>query len=94
MYPQEYSAWRQVALVALSSIYNEAQCAAIIAFFDEIKGASEFDLTGNDFQDALSIVRNEIISSTGFSLYHDLMARVWLYAPLILKAESLRIKSA
>jgi hypothetical protein len=84
---QQYAAWRLVALAALRSIYTDEQCEVIIGFFDRIKGDEEDDLTGLKFQESLRVVRAEIIHAIGFSLYHDMMARVWLYAPLILKAE-------
>jgi hypothetical protein len=82
----EYSDWRNDARAALGAVYDDLECRAIISFFDSITEDREAELTGETLQKSLNVVRKELAKAQGFNLYHDLMVRVWIYAPLIIKS--------
>lgn len=82
MNEQEYRKWEQDALRALSGKYSEQQALAVIDWFSRIKGSTEIELLGVDRAGAmLKFVDN----GADFDLYDTLMARLFIYAPLILK---------
>lgn len=85
MNKQEYANWRREATICLLGKYNCQETAIILAWFDNMETDSEFLLTGSDVQECLGVVRGHIWP---ISMYNDMMMRLWLYAPLILKLEN------
>jgi hypothetical protein len=85
----EYNEWLFQAKVSLSGNYSEEDCFIVLCWFKSIDCVintdKEIALTGTDVQECLSAIRSAV---SPFSMYNDLMMRLWLYAPLILKLEN------
>lgn len=81
----EYQSWRNDAKQGLEKAsYSADEIKIILKWFDNIKGAGERDLLGEDRMNAYMIYAYpEDISD--FKLYNSLMSRLWMYAPLIIK---------
>lgn len=81
MNEEELRNWEMHAALALSGKYSPGQISVIIDWFRTIKASDERDLIGQDAIDAMLI----FVSAGKFSVYDSLMARLFIYAPLILK---------
>lgn len=82
MNQEEYKRWEHDADNALSGRYTQAERATVLAWFRTIKGADERELVGNAEVDAMLVF---VGAKGSFDLYNSLMARLFVYAPLILK---------
>ena len=82
MNQEEYKRWEGDADRALSGRYTPAERTTILRWFRTIKGADERELVGNDEVEAMLTF---VAAKGGFDLYNSLMARLFIYAPLILK---------
>ena len=82
MNQEEYKVWEQDAARALSGRYNQAEIETVLEWFRRIKGAEERDLIGHDEVEAMLLF---VQAQGNFDLYNSLMARLFIYAPLILK---------
>jgi len=86
--------WRQWLLDAEKCLictkkYSDTEISAIIDWFYHIRGSNERHLIGDKAIDALSVVNEAAIDRLGsFDLYGSLMARLFIYAPLILKEKN------
>lgn len=85
MNQQQHAVWRTDALDALNRRFTAEESKIVIEWFDRIKGADERDLTSNEFQEGLNVIRH-VRAELGaeHDLYIDMMMRVWMYAPLII----------
>jgi hypothetical protein len=82
MNKEQYTKWRQDAASALQGVYSMQETEIILDWFDHIKGARECELVGPDVMGCLmTIAENDV----NFDLHHNLMMRLWLYAPYILE---------
>lgn len=81
---EEYLRWETDAARALSGRYTEEERGIILRWFRHIKGQEERDLIGNEEVDAML---KFVGAADNFDLYNSLMARLFIYAPLILKEE-------
>ncbi len=81
MNSEQYEQWKLDAFKCLLCKYTEAEANKILQFFDNIHGRDERELIGDARVDAMSI----FVVNTPFSLYDSFMARLWVYAPEILK---------
>ena len=80
----EYAQWKQDALAALKVAgYTEKNSAKIIDWFDTISWVKEECLVGEENINTLIAV----FSNNNFSMYNSLMARLWIYADLIINNE-------
>ena len=77
----EYKAWEEDARRALSGRYCLADIGTVLDWFRSIKGADERDLIGNDEVEAMLTFTG---ARDNHDLYNSLMARLFIYAPLIL----------
>lgn len=82
MNEQEYKAWEAAADVALSDRYVYADRQFVLDWFRRIKGQEERELIGNEEVDAML---KFVCARGNFDMYNSLMARLFIYAPLILK---------
>jgi hypothetical protein len=82
MNTQEYEVWVRDARNALSGRYSEVEVNVIMDWFRRIKGQDERDLIGNAEVEAMLVFTKP---QGLFDLYNSLMARAFVYAPLILK---------
>ena len=90
MNEQEYKKWEEDARRALSGVYVPGEIDMILDWFRCIKGSDERDLIGNDEVEAMRL----FVGARGrFDLYNSLMARLFIYAPLILR-EAAKIETA
>lgn len=88
-----YERWLKDAHAALTAtVYTEEQAEAILDFFRRIKGSAEIGLIGTDRMDAYMIY-SRLDDIKDFSVYNSMMARMWTYAPYILKEEGLPVDS-
>ena len=70
--------------------YSGEEISTIIDWFYHIRGSDERALIGDEAIDALSIVNKATINRPcSFDLYGSLMARLFIYAPLILKEDNM-----
>ena len=81
---KQYKIWRQATLAALLVIYSLEESNEIMWWFDNIKGSGERDLLGYEKFKAMEELL-EGIPEVGFSLHQHMSARVWAYAPHIIK---------
>lgn len=78
---QEYERWEQDARRALSGRYASEEIDTILGWFRSIKSVDERELIG----DAEVRAMLTFVAARGnFDLYNSLMARLFIYAPLIL----------
>lgn len=82
MTPTEYEKWREDARQALLNLYTEPQTQQVLHWFDNIKAKKEFDLVGHDEVNAMIIF---VQARNNYNAYNSLMARLFIYAPLLLK---------
>lgn len=88
MNEQEWKQWLLDARACLicTNKYSNGEISQIINWFYHIRGSDERALIGDEAVDALSTVNKATINKLGcFDLYISLMARLFIYAPLILK---------
>jgi hypothetical protein len=82
MNEKEYIQWRSDAQGALSFKYSPAEVDTILCWWDTIRGSEERELIGesrfNGMMEFLSL-------SEEWTGYDANMARIWIYAPYILK---------
>lgn len=83
----EYAKWEQDAALALSGRYTPAEIKTLLDWFRCIKGADEIDLIGAEAVEAMLVFTGAMPE---FDLYSSLMARLFVYAPLILAEEQRR----
>ncbi len=92
MNEQEWKNWLLDARACLicTKKYSGEEISKIMTWFQHIRGSDERALIGDKAVDALSVVNKATIDRTGsFDLYGSLMARLFIYAPLILKEKTL-----
>lgn len=78
---EQYAQWEDDARRALTGRYGAADIETILSWFRSIKGADERELVGHKEVEAMLT----FVSARGnFDLYNSLMARLFVYAPLIL----------
>lgn len=83
MNTKEYKTFEEHARNALSGKYTPAQIDVILDWFRNIDTSGEIKLMGEArLECMLTFVIND-----PFDLYDSLMARLFIYAPLILKKE-------
>ena len=82
----EYKQWRDDAKDALLKLYSEEQAGVVLEWFDRIKATAEYDLLGNcaRYESMVSFI-NTGGEEGVWKLYNTMMARMFMYAPLILK---------
>lgn len=85
MNKQEYQKWEDDARLALSGKYTADEAGIILDWFRNIKGAGERDLIGHD---AVEAMLTFVAAQDNFDLYSSLMARLFIYAPLILREDA------
>lgn len=81
MNEEQYAQWEVDAARALSGRYTEAEIAIVIAWFYSIKGVDECELIGDE---AVKAMLEFVRAKNNFDMYNSLMARLFIYAPLIL----------
>ncbi len=92
MNEQEWKQWLLDAEQCLicTKRYSGEEISIIIDWFKHIRGSNERALIGDKAVDALSVVNKATIDKLGyFNLYESLMARLFIYAPLILSDKTL-----
>lgn len=82
MNQEEFKVWEHDAARALSGRYNQEEIETVLEWFRRIKGAEERDLIGDKALEGMSAF---VAAKDNFDLYNSLMARLFIYAPLILK---------
>lgn len=88
MNQEEYAQWELDAARALQSRYNQAQITCVLRWFRGIKGADERELVGDAAVDGMLVF---VCAKDNFDIYNSLMARLFVYAPLILREEGLLV---
>lgn len=91
MNEQEWKQWLLDARACLicTHKYSDTEISTIIDWFKHIKGSDERHLIGDKAVDAHSVIVQASIKRLGsFDLYGSLMARLFIYAPLILKEKN------
>lgn len=78
----EYRKWEAEARVALACRYTTEETDEVLNWFRTIKGSKERDLIGSD---AMEGMLTFVAAKGGFDIYNSLMARLFIYAPLILQ---------
>ena len=81
---KQYKIWRQATLASLLVIYSLEDANEIMWWFDNIKGSGERDLLGYAKFAAMEALLDYPVDIQ-FSLHQHMTARVWAYAPLIIK---------
>ena len=81
MNQEQYAKWEYDARRALSGRYTDAEIDILLRWFRCIKGADERDLIGHEAVEAMLVFTE---AGGRFDLYNSLMARLFVYAPLIL----------
>lgn len=81
---KQYKAWRQSTLASLLVVYSFEESNEIMSWFDNIKGSGEYDLIGHERFTAMHVLL-ETVPEVGFNLHQHMSARVWAYAPHIIK---------
>lgn len=76
-----YQAWERDAAHALSGRYSAPDIELVLDWFRNIRTTRERELIG---EEALAAMLVFVKAKEGFDLYHSLMARLFIYAPLIL----------
>ena len=84
MNQQEYAQWCNDITQALLMRYSTEECAKIVDWMGNIKGAAERDLVGHDVVEHLCAIAE---GETKWDLYRSMTMRAWLYAPYILAGE-------
>jgi hypothetical protein len=74
--------WEEDAARALSGIYTPAQSKTVLTWFRRMKGVDEEELIGKRAVQSMSTF---VGAKDNFDVYSSLMARLFIYAPLILK---------
>lgn len=82
MNEQEYKKWESDARRALSGKYGAGEIETVLDWFRGIRSADERDLIDNEAVDAFLVFTK---AQDPFDLYDSLMARAFIYAPLILR---------
>lgn len=82
MNAEQYAKWEEDARRALSGRYTAEEIEVVLDWFRRIKGSDERDLIGNDEVEAFLLFSG---ARGNFDLYNSLMARLFIYAPLILR---------
>lgn len=82
MNKEEYLRWEADARRALAGRYSDVEIEVILDWFRNIKGSDERELIGNEEVDAML---KFVCARERFDLYNSLMARLFVYAPLILE---------
>lgn len=82
MNQEEYVKWMVDATAALSRIYSAEDTEIVIEWFRHIRGSHEYELIGTDQVEAMLVF---VTSGNCFSVYNSMMARLFIYAPIILK---------
>lgn len=82
MNEEEWANWETDARLALSGIYKEDEITIVLDWFRSIKGARERELIGDE---AVEAMLTFVTARGKFNLYNSLMARIFIYAPLILE---------
>lgn len=78
---EEYLQWERDAEMALLGRYSPDDIRIILDWFRSIKGSDERALIGDEAVDAMLVFTSAV---KPFDLYNSLMARAFVYAPLIL----------
>jgi len=81
---REYAQWRTDALEALLKLYSEEDSNKILRWFDRIKGSEELSLIGQTAFDGMIAFTGIGLDKKVWKLYNTMMARMFMYAPLIL----------
>ena len=81
---EEYLRWDADANRALAGKYTQEERAIILRWFRNIKGQEERELIGNEEVEAMLTF---VGAAGNFDVYNSMMARLFIYAPLILKEE-------
>lgn len=79
----EHNKWKADARLALSGKYNVDEIEIIMEWFRYMKGTDERDLLGHEELEHL-LKAMEGMEET-WDLYNSMMARLFIYAPLILR---------
>jgi hypothetical protein len=82
MTSEEFAQWENDAKRALEARYTAEEIEVVIDWFRRIKGEDERELIGNDEVEAMLVFAG---ARENFDLYNCLMARLFIYAPLILR---------
>jgi hypothetical protein len=82
MTSEEFAQWESDAKRALEARYTAEEIEVVIDWFRRIKGEDERELIGNDEVEAMLVFAG---ARENFDLYNCLMARLFIYAPLILR---------
>jgi hypothetical protein len=82
MNQDEYKKWEKDASLSLSGKYTQSEIKTVIDWFRTIKGAEERDLIGDE---EVAAMLKFVCAKNNFDLYNTFMARLFIYAPLILK---------
>ena len=85
MNQQEYTRWEEDARRALSGRYSASEIDIILHWFRNIKGSGERDLIGDNEVEAMLVFTG---ARDRHDLYNSLMARLFVYAPLILEEDA------
>ena len=78
---EEYLQWERDAEMALLGRYSPDDIRTILDWFRCIKGSSERALIGDEAVESMLVFTGAV---EPFDLYNSLMARAFVYAPLIL----------
>lgn len=81
MNAEQYKHWERDASQALHGRYSQNEIDIVLGWFRAIKGSGEEDLIGEEAVKAMSTF---VVARGNFDLYNSLMARLFIYAPLIL----------
>ena len=83
----EFEQWLKDAATCLACRYSKDEVETIMWWFRRIKGSDERRLIGKARLEAMSV----FTEGPQWSLYDSLMARLWVYAPYILKQKELDV---
>tara|TARA_B110000495_G_C22525095_1_gene319924 strand:+ start:231 stop:497 length:267 start_codon:yes stop_codon:yes gene_type:complete len=84
-YSQQYSKWQDDMRKALRAVYTEGESEFIVKWWDSIKGSQEYEWFGSDFVGQFNDAFFNQKDSFDRNKYRNWTARLWLYAPNILK---------
>lgn len=79
---EEWADWEVDAANALKPLYCENDITIILDWFRSIKGSRERELIGEIEAAAMLVF---VCAQDNLNIYNSLMARLFIYAPLILK---------
>lgn len=83
MNEEQWKEWESNAKLALFPKYTPEEIDQVLKWFKSIKASKEKDLIG---EEALSAMLTFVSAGDNFDMYNSLMARLFIYAPLILKS--------